>query len=386
MDQKERVVRQILGQQVDHVPLMGGWFHGVANLAAIAGISADAYLQDPLTGVLGANRNLGVDCMIHPIVPDRLDQIRTGQNLDETFEGVEPETLRSIAEQIPDTRTEVLKAFDAVAVEGKYRAYIEEWQAALGEMVLIPNFWESVPNFHLYGVYGYHAYLGATALYPEAVGRIYWKDATEARERNVILARLISEYDLPPMLFTGGDVCNNRGPMCTPRFLRQQYFPEVAYALEPLFDAGIRVVRHCDGNVMPLIDDFVRLGYSGFQGFQYEVGVDPWQFSQRKSIFGNRLLFFAGLNVTRTLPYGSKDDVRDEIDYVMDYTDGGQGLFFFTSSSIGPEVPCENIVYAHKYVARGRYQRDRGADRWTHWPGLERDSVESGQTAHVHAD
>jgi len=385
MNSKERVINQILGKEVDHVPLMGGWFHGVANLASIAGVSTDDYLQDPLAGLLGANRNLGVDCMIKPIVPDRLDQIRTGESLDESFEGVEPETLKEIGDRVPDTRDKILGAFDVHAVEAAYRHYFEEWMAVLGDLVLIPNFWEAVPDFHLYSKYGYHAYLGATALYPEAVGRMFWKDATEARARNEILVRLIAEYDLPPMLFTGGDVCNNRGPMCTPRFLRKHYFPEAAYALEPLFDAGIRVVRHCDGNVMPLIDDFVELGYSGFQGFQYECGVDPWQFSQRKSIFGRRLLFFAGLNVTRTLPYGSTDDVRAEIDYVMDYTEGGQGLFFFTSSSIGPEVPCENIVFAHEYVASGQYLRDRGADRWTLWPGLEIGSVEGAKGTSVHS-
>ncbi|MFH1730617.1 MAG: hypothetical protein ABIF82_03070 [Planctomycetota bacterium] len=34
----------------------------------------------------------------------------------------------------------------------------------------------------------------------------------------------------------------------------------------------------------------------------------------------------AGLNVTRTPPFGTTDDVRDETEYVLDYTDGGKGL------------------------------------------------------------
>lgn len=58
----------------------------------------------------------------------------------------------------------------------------------------------------------------------------------------------------------------------------------------------------------------------------------------------------AGLNVTRTLPFGTAGDVRDEVEYVLDYTDGGKGLLFFTSSSIGPEVPLENVTFAYDYI------------------------------------
>ena len=129
---------------------------------------------------------------------------------------------------------------------------------------------------------------------------------------------LIDEYDLPPILFTGSDICNQRGPMVSPAFLRQYYFPHVKHAFEPFLDAGIRVVRHCDGNVMPLIDDWIGVGYSGFQGFQYECGVDPYAIAARRSITGERLIFFAGLNVSRTLPFGTIEDVAAEIEYVVD--------------------------------------------------------------------
>ena len=76
----------------------------------------------------------------------------------------------------------------------------------------------------------------------------------------------------------------------------------------------------------------------------------------------------AGLNVTRTLPLGTIDDVREEIQYVMSYTSEGKGLFFFTSSSIGPEVPLENVKFAYKYIAdRERRQTER-SPTYREWP------------------
>jgi len=35
MTGKERLARQICGQEIDRVPCIGGWFHGVRNLAAL---------------------------------------------------------------------------------------------------------------------------------------------------------------------------------------------------------------------------------------------------------------------------------------------------------------------------------------------------------------
>jgi hypothetical protein len=373
MRPKERVINQILGRDVDRVPLMGGWYHGVANLAALAGLSEQEYLADPIEGLLGANRALRVDCMIHPLVPTEIDQIRTGHVTQESYADVGPKVLKRRAEAIPEKRRQVLAMFDPVQAEGQYRAYLKEWLPRLGEMVLIPNFWEAPVEFSLYLEYGYEAFMQAVALYPEVVGRIYWQAGIQSRARNEILVRLIHEYDLPPMLFTGSDICNARGPMVSPAFLRQHYFPHVRCAFEPLLDAGIRIVRHCDGNVTSLIDDWIDVGYAGFQGFQYECGVDPYLIAAKRSLAGERLLFFAGLNVSRTLPFGTVEDVAAEIEYVLDYTDGGQGLFFFTSSSIGPEVPLDNVLYAYRRMANGEYHTDRNeATKRRVWPWLTR--------------
>jgi hypothetical protein len=265
---------------------------------------------------------------------------------------VSPEKVKEDAEALPDSEAEILKSLDVAEIKHHLCLWLTEWIQIMGNIVPITNDWGATPNFQgFYNQYGYEAYLMAIALYPESVGRLYWHSAVVAKKRNEMLVSLIRELDLPPMIFTGQDICNNSGPMCSMDFLRQYYFPQESFALAPLVDAGIRVVRHCDGNIMPMLDDCIRVGYSGFQGFQYECGVDPFAIAKRRSIRDERLLFFAGLNVTRTLPFGTIDDIREEIEYVLDYTDGGKGLFFFTSSSIGPEVPLENIKYAYNYMA-----------------------------------
>lgn len=370
---KQRVIHQLRGWEIDRIPTMGGWIEGVDILSSISGLSVDAYLADPVENLMSANRALGVDCMIKPIIPLSPDQIRTGYVDSQEFSELEPEDLFKIAEKLPDTRTGVVAGLDLARIEHEYRDLLTGWIKNMGvDIWPITTVWESVPNFMMYGKFGYEAYFTAIGLYPKAIGRLYWESATIARVRNEILATLISEYDLPPVLFTGHDICNNAGPMCSMSFLKEYYFPEEKYALEPLLEAGIRVVRHCDGNVMPILDDSIVVGYTGFQGFQYECDIDVRKIASLRTITGEDLIFFAGMNVTRTLPFGDTQDIRNEIDFVLDYTDGGRGLFFFTSSSIGPEVPVENILTAYRYITQREYlNRDR--KKYTEWPGLHKE-------------
>ena len=162
--------------------------------------------------------------------------------------------------------------------------------------------------------------------------------------------KLYREYELVPLMFCGEDVCNNKGPMVSPTFLRKHYFPTVQMIIEPLVDAGVRLIHHCDGDIRPVVDDFLAIGFSGLQGFQYELGVDPCELRQKRSRLGEELLFFTGLSVSRTLPFGTSADLRAEVDYFVDCTAGGQGMFLFTSNVSGVEVPPENLIAAYQHV------------------------------------
>ncbi len=350
MTSRERIVRQLTGRPTDRIPMLGGWMEGAANLAELGGTTLDAYLADPWAGVLRANRALHVDGMVPPIVPQSADEVRSGSLQESSFATVEPEALLERANATPDSEAAVLAGFDLATEEANHRRHFEDMLGRLGDIVLIPTLWHVPANFSLYFEYGYEAFLSATALYPEAVAKIWWADGVKCRARNRMLVKLFKEYDLVPVLFCGHDICNGAGPMCSPDFLRRHYWPHVRDSLEPLVAAGIRLVCHCDGNVMPLIGDFVAAGFSGFQGFQYECGVDPYRLAATRGRGGEEPLFFAGLSVSRTLAFGSEQDVRDEVDYVLDYTGGGRGLFLFTSNVTGVEVPPANLRAAYAYL------------------------------------
>ncbi len=295
---KQRLLIQIAGDDVDRIPMVGGWNLGVRSVAALAGLSVADYLRDPLGGVLRANHHLGVDAVVPPIVPRDVDAIRAASLQEKHFDHVQPEALQQRAEAIPDSAAAVLKKFDAAQAEQNYRKAWEPLLKRLDGIELLATAWEAPANFSLYFQYGYVAFLSAVALYPAAVERIYWEDALLARERNKVLVRLMREWGLIPLLFCGHDICDQRGPLVAPAWLHEHYWPHAKLSLTPFLEAGIRLIHHCDGNVAPLVDDMIGAGFSGFQGFQNECGVDPYALRQRRSLKGEVPL----LRVNELLP------------------------------------------------------------------------------------
>lgn len=368
LTRKERLRRQALGQEVDRIPTIGGWMNGPRVIAELGGMTLEAYLADPLQGVVQANVALDIDGMVGPNVPDRADQIRSGSVTEANYAGREPEELVAAANAIPDSEREILAGFDAREAERRYRDHFERAFRDWRGLEPIPNFWEIGGPFPLYHQYGYEAFLMACALYPEAVGKIWWSRCIVARERAKLLVPLYAEYDLVPLMFCGEDLCNNQGPMVSLDLLRRHYFPHVARIIEPLIDAGVRLIHHCDGDVRPVLGDFFAMGFSGLQGFQYELGMDLRDLKTRAAASGVDPLFFAGMSVSRTLPFGTAEEVRAEIDYFFDATDGGRGMYLLTSNVTGVEVPPANIRTAYTYaqtLVPGAIDRPHYAA----WPG-----------------
>lgn len=242
----------------------------------------------------------------------------------------------------PRLATEVA-AFDARAHIDALLAFEASLQTQLGPEVLkIPYGWGRLPCF-AYGAYGYEHYFSAYALYPEVIERHFSLQADLAASVNRAVAAAWTVRPLPPMLRLDHDMADSRGILVRPSSLEQLWFPHFARSVEPLRSAGIRLVWHCDGNVSDMVDPLIECGVSGFQGFQYECGVDYPALCRRRAADGSPLLIFAGVSVTRTLPYGSPADVRREVDWLV-ANGPPTGLFLATSSSVAPGVPYENLL------------------------------------------
>ena len=118
----------------------------------------------------------------------------------------------------------------------------------------------------------------------------------------------------------------------------------------------VAMIWHCDGNLMQMVPRLLDVGLAGFQGFQYEDGMDYEKICRMRSKKGEALIIFGGVSVTRALPFGTPAGVRRELAWLVEHGPA-TGLFLGASSSVAPGVPWENI---RTFVEGLQYYRTHG--------------------------
>lgn len=219
-----------------------------------------------------------------------------------------------------------------------------EVQRSFGmEMLKVPydGFQHNFPTLG-YSRYGYANSLMAYALFPELMEKWFDLQADLAIRCNRQCARAIIDGKLPALVRLDHDMADSRSTLVDIASLDRIWFPHFARAIQPLLDAGIRVIWHCDGNLMQMVPRLLECGLSGFQGFQYEDGMDYEAICKMRDRNGQPLTIWAGVSVTTTLPHGTTVDVRKELQWLVD-NGPDVGLALGASSSVAPSTHRENV-------------------------------------------
>ena len=207
-----------------------------------------------------------------------------------------------------------------------------------------------------YFTYGYAPYFLAYALYPEVMERHFALQADLALLNNRAAARAYAEGGLPPLHRLDSDMADSRGLLVSMESLERLWLPHFARCLEPVLKTDVKLIWHCDGNLMDMVPRLLEVGLRGFQGFQYEDGMDYERICRMRTRDGEPLVIIAGVSVTRTLPLGTAADVKRELEWLV-RCGPPTGLFLGGSSSITPGVPWENM---QMLVEGLRYYREHG--------------------------
>ena len=200
-----------------------------------------------------------------------------------------------------------------------------------------------------YNDWGYVPYLMAIALYPDHIRRYYHYSATQAYLHNLAVVEAVRKHGIAPFVYGGQDICDNAGPLASVETLDKLYWPELQRGIQPLLDNDIRIVWHCDGNIMPILPRLLEVGISGLQGFQEEAGVHYPEIVKLKSRWGRPLVVWGCVSVTTTLPFGTVEDVKAAVRRSYDLAGPGRGFGLASTSSIMPEVADENIEALYLY-------------------------------------
>ncbi|MFH1905459.1 MAG: uroporphyrinogen decarboxylase family protein [bacterium] len=103
---------------------------------------------------------------------------------------------------------------------------------------------------------------------------------------------------------------------------------------------GKFVFIHSCGKVDQLFPDLIECGLDVFNPFQPEV-MDVFDMKKK---YGNSLSFYGGISTQKTLPYGTVDQVRDEVKQLLDVIGKDGGYIAAPAHAIPPDAKPENIA------------------------------------------
>jgi len=116
-----------------------------------------------------------------------------------------------------------------------------------------------------------------------------------------------------------------------------------------------KILFHSCGDVAPLIPDFIDIGVDILNPIQTSTGSISDLPSLKKQ-FGKKMVFCGGIDSHRILPFGSVDEVRQEVRRVMQALGPGGGCMIGAVHTVMNDVPPENILAMVDAVEEfGRY-------------------------------
>ena len=143
---------------------------------------------------------------------------------------------------------------------------------------------------------------------------------------------------------TGADYGCQRGPLISSDFYRDMIKPFNKRMCDWIHEnTSWKIFMHCCGGIRPLLDDIIDAGFDIISPVQTSAeGMEP---EGLKKDFGDRITFWGGgVETQSTLPFGTKEEVYNEVtERIRLFNDGG-GFVFNAVHNIQTNTPVDNIM------------------------------------------
>ncbi len=128
------------------------------------------------------------------------------------------------------------------------------------------------------------------------------------------------------------DYCFNTGPFLSPAMFGEFVTPYLARLVRGYRDLGFRVIKHTDGNIMPILDQLVEAGPHALHSLDPQGGVDLAEVKRR---VGDRVCLMGNVNCG-LLDTGTDAEVVASARAALRDGPPGGGYIFGTSNCIYP--------------------------------------------------
>lgn len=141
------------------------------------------------------------------------------------------------------------------------------------------------------------------------------------------------------MVYTGDDFAYNSGPIMSPTQFREIFYPELKRVVSGYKELGLLVLKHTDGDIMPILDMIVDSGFDCLDPIDPIAGMD---LARIKTEYGSRICLKGNVDCSATLSFKSVDEVVEETKKCIEIGKPGGGFILSSSNSIHSAVKPEN--------------------------------------------
>ena len=220
---------------------------------------------------------------------------------------------------------------------------------AFGDIALVPAPWMKYPK----GIRDVAEWYISTAARFDYVYELFDRQCEMALE-NLEKIRCVVGDRVTAIFVTGTDFGTQNGPFISPKAYCTLYQPFHRRVNDWVHEhTSWKTLIHSCGSVMALLPDIVDAGFDILNPVQTSAAdMDPQTLKDR---FGQKLTFWGGgVDTQKTLPFGTPQQVRDEVLRRIEIFGRGGGFVFNTVHNVQAKVPAENLVALYQAVRQGR--------------------------------
>ena len=211
-----------------------------------------------------------------------------------------------------------------------------------GEYAIMATPWLLFPLERAFGLQGMDAFMLNLGMDPEFARTLLLKIAEYCKG---LMAPFLEELgDNVDIIKIGDDLGTQTSLLISPKMYREILKPihadYIAFIKER---TSAKVFFHTDGDVFPLIEDFIEIGVDILNPIQTSAGSMA-DLPGLKKRFGSEIVFCGAIDTHQILPHGTPEEVRQEVRRVIETLGPGGGYIVSSVHTIMNDVPPENIV------------------------------------------
>ncbi|MHB1462632.1 MAG: uroporphyrinogen decarboxylase family protein [Armatimonadota bacterium] len=228
--------------------------------------------------------------------------------------------LDEVIENFPKASSPAVMSAGIPADDGRYR---------------LGHWWFTLFERH-WSLRGMENCLTDYAFYPEETHRLY---AALADYYCGVLERLKDEGHCDGV-FVSDDLGTQNSTFFSPKVFKEFFEPYYAKMIGKAHELGMHFWLHTCGCVTPFMPEFIKIGLDVIHPIQ-KYTMDEREIAEK---FGSQITILAGMDVQQTIPWGSPDDVRREVRFMIDTYQRPEGRLMMTAGNgITPDCPLASL-------------------------------------------